>query len=495
MNSAPDQPTLVPRTAMLGSRRERYALDSRLGAGGMAEVFRGRALGAEGFARGVAIKRILTEYSASEQFAAMFIEEARLCARLSHANLVGVFDFDRDDEGRLFLVMELIEGVDLDRLLSSGMHSIPVVLYVITEMLRGLGYVHELPAAHDGVRGLVHRDVSPQNVLISWSGDVKVSDFGIAKARTATVARTTTIKGKPAYMSPEQITGRPLDARSDLFAVGVMLWQMLCGRQLFAGGLPEEAIAQILFQPIPAPSTLCPGIPPELERITLRLLAREVEDRYASAEAVIADVVALDAYPRDGRVLLVECLASSFPDRMPQPIRDARGIRPPGAVTSDERRALVLPPRARTTQGRSWSRARVLTVCGVLGVLLAGAVALGRAMNAPTDASSSLRVPLPHAADPPPRRTVVPNASMPLPRTRADSSNSPATTTEYTLSPVMPTASSARPHASPKIPTKAASRNADRMLKLTLPLHNESPVRQVPTPLQNTDRIEVRSLE
>ena len=207
----------------------KYRLDARLGGGGMAEVFLGSTVGAEGFSRKVAIKRVLGGFSDNRAFADMFVSEAQISSRLVHPNIVSVLDFDRDAEKRLFLVMELVEGKDLDALISTGVLPFPVVVFVISEVLRGLGYAHDLPVGSD-VRGVVHRDVSPHNVLLSWEGAVKVSDFGIAKARAASEATASEfIKGKPAYMSPEQANGQRLDGRSDLFAVGVMLWEMLVG--------------------------------------------------------------------------------------------------------------------------------------------------------------------------------------------------------------------------------------------------------------------------
>jgi serine/threonine-protein kinase len=176
----------------------KYILDKRLGGGGMAEVFLARTVGAEGFSRRVAIKRVLPGYSENPQFAKMFVAEAQLSSRLQHPNVVSVADFDRDAEGRLFLVMELVEGVDLDGLNATGMLSFPLIIHVIGEVLRGLGYAHDLPPAGDGVRGLIHRDVSPHNVLLSWEGAVKVSDFGIAKARAS---RRTCRRSRPTASS------------------------------------------------------------------------------------------------------------------------------------------------------------------------------------------------------------------------------------------------------------------------------------------------------
>jgi len=227
----------------------------------MAEVFAGSTVGAEGFSRRVAIKRVLPGYSGNTAFAQMFIAEAQISSQLVHPNIVSVLDFDRDDDGHLFLVMELIDGKDLAALLASGLLPFDVAIFVIVEVLRGLGFAHDLPSGSD-MHGVIHRDVSPHNILLSWEGAIKVSDFGIAKAREASEATASiSIKGKPAYMSPEQANGERLDGRSDLFAVGVVLWEMLVGQRLFIGQDTRTTLAQVLFGQIPWPRTVRPDVP------------------------------------------------------------------------------------------------------------------------------------------------------------------------------------------------------------------------------------------
>jgi len=283
----------------------------------MAEVFIGSMLGAEGFSRRVAIKRVLPGYSDNPAFAQMFVSEAQISSQLSHPNIVSVLDFDRDAENRLFLVMELVEGKDLDALASTGALPFPVVIFTITEVLRGLGHAHDLPT-NSGMRGIVHRDVSPHNVLLSWDGAVKVSDFGIAKARNASEATASVfIKGKPAYMSPEQANGKPLDGRSDLFAVGVMLWEMLVGQRLFVGADTMSTLAAVLFGQIPRPRSIRPDIPADLERVTMKLLERDLPARYGSAEEAIDDLQACDQAPKNGREQLIRVLAERFPQDAP----------------------------------------------------------------------------------------------------------------------------------------------------------------------------------
>ncbi|MEP6864980.1 MAG: serine/threonine-protein kinase [Deltaproteobacteria bacterium] len=309
----------APKGATVPGPKSRYQFGSQLGAGGMAEVFRGTMTGAEGFARDVAIKRVLPGFSTMPQFSSMFVQEAQIASQLIHPNIVQVLDFDRDAEGRLFLVMELVEGKSLDALAATGPLPASVIIFMVTEVLRGLGFAHELPAPKHGVRGIVHRDVSPHNVLLSWEGAVKVSDFGIAKAREASAATASTmIKGKPGYMSPEQANGEELDGRSDLFAVGVVMWELLAARPLFVG-TTHEAMAQIFFRPIPLPSTLRADVPADLEAVAMRLLERDKRARYANAEAAIADLSRCRDASRDGRGdlvrLLVERFASAIADR------------------------------------------------------------------------------------------------------------------------------------------------------------------------------------
>ncbi len=283
----------------------------------MAEVFLGSTQGAEGFQRKVAIKRVLPGFSDNPSFAQMFVSEAQISAQLQHPNIVSVLDFDRDAENRLFLVMELVEGRDLDTLLSSGVVPFSVVVFVIGEVLRGLGHAHDLPVGGT-IRGIVHRDVSPHNVLLSWEGAVKVSDFGIAKAKAASEATASVfIKGKPAYMSPEQANGEALDGRSDLFAVGIMMWEMLVGRRLFTGDDTRATLAAVLFGQIPRPRSQRPDVPADLEHVCMKLLERDLPARYATAEDAIAELLECADAPKNGREQLVQILAERYPQLAP----------------------------------------------------------------------------------------------------------------------------------------------------------------------------------
>ncbi|HEY5939099.1 MAG TPA: protein kinase [Kofleriaceae bacterium] len=344
----------------------KYVLERRLGGGGMAEVFRAQTVGAEGFTRTVAIKRVVSGLAEDPRFAAMFVSEARITSKLQHPNIVSVLDFDRDEAGRPFLVMELVDGPSLDELARSGDLPLPAVVHLATEILRGLGYAHD--------QRVVHRDVSPHNVLLSWEGAVKISDFGIAKARAASsVTASDTIKGKPAYMSPEQANGESLDGRSDLFAVGVMLWELLCGRELFSGQSTQETLARLMFAPIPSPRELRPEVPEELADLTMRLLSRDRSERPETAADAISELVASSEHPRSGRELLIALLGERFLDRAPR--RDGIASDVPTVATAKPHARLPGPLDAMRAQPPPRPDRRPLVVLG-LAAIIATAVVL-----------------------------------------------------------------------------------------------------------------------
>ncbi|MBC7974475.1 MAG: serine/threonine protein kinase, partial [Myxococcales bacterium] len=296
--SAAQEASTSQRTAQAASR---YQLGAQIGTGGMAEVYAGTMIGAEGFVRQVAIKRVRSSLAEIPAFARMFIAEAQIASRLAHPNIVSVLDFTRDPEDRLFLVMEHIDGKDLASVLATGPVPTSLAIFIVIEMLRALDYAHDLPHAEGGTRGVIHRDVSPQNLLLSYEGAVKVSDFGLAKVRVASDGvRSETVRGKPSYMAPEQMAGQLLDGRADLYAVGVMLWEMLAQQPLYVGTTPE-IMAQALFKDLPRPSSARRGVPADVEAIAMRLLARDPDHRPASAELAIEALLQCADAPRDGR--------------------------------------------------------------------------------------------------------------------------------------------------------------------------------------------------
>jgi serine/threonine protein kinase len=372
----------------------RYQLERRLGGGGMAEVFLAKLVGKDGFSRPVAIKRVLAHLATDEAFAKMFVAEAQMCAKLQHPNIVSVLDFDRDEEGRPFLVIELVDGPSLAEL--DGALPIAASVHLATELLRGLAYAHDLPTRSDeggegGVRGIVHRDISPHNVLLSWEGAVKLSDFGIAKARAASgVTASEMLKGKPAYMSPEQANGESLDGRSDLFSVGIVVWELLVGRTLFSGHTTQETLARVLFAPIPSARSIRSEIPEDVDRVVMKLLARERKDRYADANDAIADLVACKDHPRDGREKLVALLADRFAANAPQ--RDRMLADVPTVRTPAEYAPTLPSPR---DAKRSRMRPILLALAGL--AIVGGAVAITLAV-ARRSGESKPSVPTPIAA-------------------------------------------------------------------------------------------------
>jgi len=307
----------APFTLVSPSKRltPRYRLDRSLGAGGMAEVFLGTLSGADGFKRQVAIKRVRRDRRDMPEYATMFAKEARLAAQLSHPNIVSVLDFDCDSEGRPFLVMEYVDGMSLAELAATGPLSYAVTAHIVLEVLGGLGYVHDLPRGG----GVIHRDVSPHNVLLSRDGSVKIADFGISKVHDGTAASASDVnRGKTGYLSPEQLCGRDLDGRSDLFSAGIVLWELLAGGRLFSGS-PGEVTARMLFHTVPPPSTQREGVPADLERVAMRLLARDPKDRYKTAAEAALELARCADARRAGRDELVKLLSERRPmDRAAQ---------------------------------------------------------------------------------------------------------------------------------------------------------------------------------
>src|SRR5580658_5393503 len=256
----------------------------RLGAGGMAEVFLAKKRGAEGTYKVLVVKRILPTYGTSRRFRSMFVEEAQLATRLDHPTVVQVYEFyDGGDEGQL-LAMEYVEGPDLGKLIASakakGTRIGPwISAWIIAEAAKGLHYAHERKDEGGGPLEIVHRDVSPQNILLSFEGGVKIADFGIASAKMI-VEEQGVLKGKFGYMSPEQARGEKVDRRSDLYALGVIFWEALTGKALH-GGLGGEALLDIVRSgQVEPPSTYVGDVPPELEAIVMRALSLKADDRF-----------------------------------------------------------------------------------------------------------------------------------------------------------------------------------------------------------------------
>lgn len=287
----------------------------------MAEVFRAIMPGAEGFKRTFVIKKILNRLGQSPTFVEMFVREARIGALLNHPNIVQVYDFGNVD-GHYFLAMEYVRGRDvlaIIRRLRDMKRPFPVAVaaFIAHEVATCLNYAHALTGPDGVPLGIVHRDVSPSNVMCLREGGVKLLDFGIASAVTESAVEQTeqgTFKGKLAYIAPERLRNEPLDGRADLYSLGVMLWEMLTRRRLFRGNSEAETFRNVLEMQIPPPSELRPDIPRSLDAIVLRMLERDREKRYQTGKAVAEDLEEVlrecDFRPKMLPGLLVELFGS-----------------------------------------------------------------------------------------------------------------------------------------------------------------------------------------
>ena len=265
-----------------------YTLLERIAVGGMAEVWKARMKGVEGFQKTVAIKKILPHLTDSSDFVTMFIDEAKLAAQLNHNNIIHIYDLGKIGDD-YFIAMEFVDGKDLRSILNSARAEsrplpLGLALMVGSRLASALDHAHRQKDFEGRALGLVHRDVSPQNVLISYEGDIKLCDFGIVKAVTKTSkTQMGALKGKLQYMSPEQAWGRPVDARSDIFSLGSLLFEMLTGRRLFSGESEISVLDAVREGRIQAPRDLDPRLPLEVNALVLKALARDPEDRFKSA--------------------------------------------------------------------------------------------------------------------------------------------------------------------------------------------------------------------
>jgi serine/threonine-protein kinase len=299
-----------------------YTLQARLGRGGMAEVFRAQREGAAGFARTVVVKRILGTHNEDPSFVDMFINEAKIASQLTHPNIVQVHELGQVD-GEFFIVMEYVKGKDLLRILRELAHAKPqnsaippeVAAYIARETCRGLSHAHDHKDEEGNPKPIIHRDVSPQNIMISYDGQVKLVDFGIAKAMNTMreETRTGALKGKFAYMAPEQVGGQSPGPQSDVFSTGVVFHEMLTGRRLFKGASDFETLSKVKTMPISPPSSLSPQVPPELDAVAALALERDRTVRYQRANLMARD---LDEYLQSKRFsveAMAEFMVATFP--------------------------------------------------------------------------------------------------------------------------------------------------------------------------------------
>jgi serine/threonine-protein kinase len=324
----------------LPARVGRYEIVAPLAEGGMAEILLGRLTGPSGFEQVVVIKRILPHLARSLSLVEMFLDEARIVAGIRHANVVHVHELDREGDA-LFLVMEYLEGEAASALVRRAIsrnRALPpwVGAHVVSEACAGLHAAHELCAADGAPLHLVHRDVSPQNIFVTYGGQTKVLDFGIAKARDR-ITRTEAgqLKGKLEYMAPEQCRGGQVDRRTDVFALGIVLHELTTARRLFrrAGGL--STMEAICLRPIVPPSACAENYPEELECIVMKALARPPDERYATAADMRRDLASVlrAIGPPAPDEALSEIMSELFADRIEQKRELLRRVRAGGALT------------------------------------------------------------------------------------------------------------------------------------------------------------------
>ncbi|MBK7860228.1 MAG: serine/threonine protein kinase [Archangiaceae bacterium] len=348
----------------------KYQLIKKLASGGMASIYLARQQGLEGFEKLLVVKRILPHLAENDDFIKMFLDEARIAARLNHPNIVQIFDLGAEADS-FFIAMEYIHGEDVRRVWKKADAAgkpipIPLVLRVIMDAASGLHYAHQKTDTAGKPLGIVHRDISPQNILVTFDGGVKVVDFGIAKAADqATVTRSGVLKGKYSYMSPEQASGEKIDHRSDIFALGVVLYELLTGMRLFKRSNDIQTLNAVADCDIAPPSSVNARVPKDLDPVVMKALTKDPKDRYPDAGALEAaleqwllsnqlasssghlatfmkDLYAerLAREAQEGRVLVDELDKSRSPeDPPPRATRNTAAPRPTGASKLDANRS------------------------------------------------------------------------------------------------------------------------------------------------------------
>jgi serine/threonine protein kinase/DNA-binding response OmpR family regulator len=405
-----------------------YTLLERIAVGGMAEVWRARRRGVEGFQKTVAIKKILSHLTDSPDFVTMFIDEAKLAAQLTHNHIIQIYDLGKVGED-FFIAMELVDGKDLRSILNTAKKRgkpmpLGLSLLIASALARALDYAHRKRDFDDRELGLVHRDVSPQNVLIGYEGEIKLCDFGIVKAVSkASTTQMGALKGKLQYMSPEQAWGRPVDARSDIFSLGSVLFELLTGERLFTGDSEIGVLDAVRECRIRSPREIDPEIPEEVERIVLKVLAKRPEDRYPTAGEMEHDLKeALDAVqPTPGQKDLGAYLASLFEpggERASESSEKAARTGTEKVVAAPEAAAAPAPDAGRATgkvadrgasprkKGRKGRR--LLIAAAIAALLLGGGAAAFFLL-----AGGGVVGPAPETASPP--ATAAPSPSAPAP--------------------------------------------------------------------------------
>ena len=277
------------------TRFGKYLLLEKLATGGMAQLYRAKIIGVEGFEKFIAIKQILPHLAHEEELITSFIDEAKLAALLNHQNVVQIYDFG-SMENSYFITMEFLHGKDLRSVNAKAKEkgtpvSLENALYLISKVCAGLDYAHKLKDFQGKSLHIIHRDISPQNIFLTYEGDVKIVDFGIAKAASqSTITQVGMIKGKVAYMSPEQASGKVIDHRSDIFATGILLYELIAGGRMFKGDDTLQILSKVREAEFTPLGTLKGGLPDKLYDIVAKALAKDPEDRYQSCADMQADI-------------------------------------------------------------------------------------------------------------------------------------------------------------------------------------------------------------
>jgi len=401
----------------------RYELLRHLATGGMAELFLARAVGIADFEKLLVLKRILPRYAEDALFVRLLLDEARLAATLHHSNIVQVYEVGRA-EGTYYFTMEFVHGRDLRQVFQRSAGALPLehALGIVTEAAAGLHHAHEKRGADGMPLGIVHRDVSPSNLLVGFDGGVKLGDFGIARATLEKQADATSGAGKAPYMSPEQVLELPLDRRSDIFSLGVILHELLTGKRLFSGS-DAEVMERVTQEAIRPPSTLA-ELPPELDRVAARALARDRADRYATADELRAD---LEACARQrglffSRAALSAWMTSLFADEVEDWIEAQRtGMSLASYATSSIGRSMesvileveaddTAPPTAPLPAPRR--RRRALVAGGIVIAAAAAAVIVATLRSGDEDRTPAPAVAAPVAQETPPVPAVIADAGV-----------------------------------------------------------------------------------
>ena len=330
----------------MGERFANYEILGRLAAGGMAEVLLAKQQGLGGFERLVCLKRILPHLSGQEEFLKMFQDEARIAANLIHPNVAQIYDIGQSGE-HYYIAMEYVRGQDLRRVYNQEVargHSIPrhVAASIVMGAAAGLDYAHRQTALDGSPLGIVHRDISPQNILVTYDGHVKLIDFGVAKAAgKLNQTRAGVLKGKYSYMSPEQASGDPVDARTDIFALGTTLYEITTGTRLFKRDNELETLHAVIACNVPRPGEVVPGYDAELEAIVLKALAYDAADRYQTAgelERALEGFLRAHRHPTSASAL-ADYMQALFADKLAQEALAANGAPAEGASSPSGRGA------------------------------------------------------------------------------------------------------------------------------------------------------------